>query len=156
MRPDGLSAVLDRLLPADIEANGRVELQRPTARGGLGRPEHDADLLADLVDEDDRAARAGDGGRQLPERLRHQSGLQARQRVAHVAVERTRVSAISRACSPVSGWEMSSSSVLTPRFLAYFGSRACSASMKAAVPPMCWASAMMWSASVVLPEDSGP
>ena len=34
------------------------------------------------------------------------------------AFERTSVSAISRACSPVSGWEMSSSSVLTPRFFA--------------------------------------
>jgi len=34
------------------------------------------------------------------------------------AFERTSVSAISRACSPVSGWEMSNSSVLTPRFFA--------------------------------------
>ena len=34
------------------------------------------------------------------------------------ALERTSVSAISSACSPVSGWEISSSSVLTPRFFA--------------------------------------
>ncbi len=44
----------------------------------------------------------------------------------------------------------------TPSFLAYSASRACSASMKAAMPPSFWASAMMWSASVVLPDDSGP
>ena len=45
---------------------------------------------------------------------------------------RTSTSVISRACSPLSGWLTSSSSVLTPRFFAYTGSRACSASMKAA------------------------
>ena len=35
-----------------------------------------------------------------------------------MAPERTSMSAISRACSPVSGWEISSSSVLTPRLRA--------------------------------------
>ena len=34
------------------------------------------------------------------------------------AFERTRLSQISSACSPVSGWEIKSSSVLTPSFLA--------------------------------------
>ncbi len=34
------------------------------------------------------------------------------------AFERTSVSAISRACSPVSGWEINNSSMLTPSFLA--------------------------------------
>ena len=72
------------------------------------------------------------------------------------ALDRTRVSAISSACSPVSGWEIRSSSVLTPRFFAYPASSACSASMNAAVPPSCCDSAMTWSASVVLPDDSGP
>src|SRR5213079_2470986 len=36
------------------------------------------------------------------------------------------------------------------------GSSACSASMKAQMPPFFCASATVWSASVVLPEDSGP
>ena len=45
------------------------------------------------------------------------------------------MSAISSACSPVSGWETSSASVSTPSFLAYSGSSACSASMNAAMPP---------------------
>ncbi len=44
----------------------------------------------------------------------------------------------------------------TPSLRAYSGSSACSASMKAAMPPARWAFAMAWSVSVVLPEDSGP
>ena len=69
---------------------------------------------------------------------------------------RTSTSTISSACSPVSGWEMRSSSVFTPMRPAYWGSRACSASMKAATPPRFCASAMMWRVRVVLPDDSGP
>ncbi len=73
-----------------------------------------------------------------------------------IAPERTSISAISSACSPVSGWLISRSSVRTPSSRAYFTSSACSASMKAATPPSFCASAMMCSESVVLPEDSGP
>ena len=72
------------------------------------------------------------------------------------APERISMSAISRACSPVSGWETSRASVSTPSFFAYSGSRACSASMKAAMPPSRWAFATAWSATVVFPDDSGP
>jgi len=72
------------------------------------------------------------------------------------APERTSMSAISRACSPVSGWETSSASVSTPRALAYSGSSACSASTKAAIPPARWALATACSATVVLPLLSGP
>src|SRR5260370_55313 len=68
----------------------------------------------------------------------------------------TGVSVISSACSPVSGWEIRSSSMLMPSRWAYLGSSACSASMNAAMPPSRCASAMTCSASVVLPEDSGP
>ena len=64
------------------------------------------------------------------------------------------MSTISRACSPVSGWETSSSSVSTPSFCAYSGSSACSASMNAAMPPGFCAFAMTCSASVVLPLSS--
>ena len=52
-----------------------------------------------------------------------------------IAPERISMSMISRACSPVSGWETSSASVSTPSFCAYSGSSACSASMNAAMPP---------------------
>ena len=72
------------------------------------------------------------------------------------APERTRVSAISKACSPVSGWDTSNSLTFTPKRAAYTGSRACSASIKAHVPPFFWASATMCRVMVVFPELSGP
>ena len=68
----------------------------------------------------------------------------------------TSISHISSACSPVSGWETSRFSTSTPKFFAYIGSRACSASINAALPPVFWASATIWRVSVVLPDDSGP
>ena len=52
-----------------------------------------------------------------------------------IAPLRTNASAISNACSPVSGCETNNSSVSTPNLAAYAGSNACSASMNAAVPP---------------------
>src|SRR2546425_7587146 len=69
---------------------------------------------------------------------------------------RTSVSAISSACSPVSGCETRRSSVWTPSFFAYPRSRACSASINAATPPAFCASAITCKESVVLPEASGP
>ena len=73
-----------------------------------------------------------------------------------IAPERTSVSAISNPCSPLSGCERISSSILTPKFLAYTGSIACSASIKAAVPPCFWTSAIACNVRVVFPLDSGP
>src|SRR2546427_11027991 len=72
------------------------------------------------------------------------------------APDRTRISVISRPCSPVSGWETSRLSMSTPSFFAYSTSSACSASMYAAAPPRRWAFATTCSANVVLPLDSGP
>src|SRR6266496_3168733 len=72
------------------------------------------------------------------------------------APDRTRISVISSACSPVSGWETSRLSMSTPSFFAYSTSSACSASMYAAAPPRRWALPTTCSASVVLPLDSGP
>ncbi len=72
------------------------------------------------------------------------------------AFERTSISAISSACSPLSGCETSRLSMSTPSFLAYSASSACSASMKAATPPRFCAWPITDSASVVLPDDSGP
>ena len=70
--------------------------------------------------------------------------------------ERTNDSTISNACSPVSGWEIKSSSILTPIFFEYSGSMACSASMKAQIPPFFCASAMTCKVNVVFPLLSGP
>ena len=76
--------------------------------------------------------------------------------ITSTALDETSISAISRACSPVSGWLTSRLLTSTPSFLAQVGSRACSASMNAATPPAFWALAMTCRASVVLPDDSGP
>ena len=72
------------------------------------------------------------------------------------ALDRTNISQISSACSPVSGCETRISSKFTPKRLAHDGSSACSASMNAATPPSRCVLAMAVSANVVLPLDSGP
>src|ERR1044071_6669269 len=76
--------------------------------------------------------------------------------ITSTAPERTRISVISSACSPVSGCDTSRLSMSTPSFLAYSTSSACSASMYAAAPPCRCECATTCSASVVLPLDSGP
>ena len=73
-----------------------------------------------------------------------------------IAPERIKVSVISKACSPVSGWDIRRLSRSTPRISARVGSRACSASTKAHCPPFFCASAITDKANVVLPEASGP
>ena len=72
------------------------------------------------------------------------------------AEDRTSWSATCSAISPLSGWQMTRPSVSTPAALAYAGSKACSASMKAAAPPAACTSARACRASVVLPLLSGP
>jgi hypothetical protein len=84
---DDVGALLDLLDAANVEPNRRVELQGPAARRRLGAAEHHTDLLAQLVGEDHRGLRAADGAGQLPQRLRHEAGLEADVRVAHVALE---------------------------------------------------------------------
>src|SRR5438093_1090434 len=84
---DHLVAVLEGAEAADVEPHGGVELERVAARRGLGVAEHDADLHADLVDEDDDGPRLGDGPGQLAERLRHEPRLEAHLRIAHVALD---------------------------------------------------------------------
>src|SRR5262249_21583575 len=78
---------LDRLDPADVEADARVELQPPTAGRRLGVAEHHADLLAELVREDQRRVRPRDRAGQLPQRLAHQPRLDADEAVAHLALD---------------------------------------------------------------------
>ena len=84
---DRVGAVLERLDAAHVEADRGVELQRLATGRGLGRAEHDADLLAQLVDED----RGGAGGVErtgdLAQRLGHQAGLEADVAVAHLALD---------------------------------------------------------------------
>ena len=49
---DVLAVDLDAVDATDVHADGREELEGATARRSLGVAEHDADLLAQLVDED--------------------------------------------------------------------------------------------------------
>src|SRR5690606_23886438 len=65
----------------------RIELECAPARGDLGVPEYDADLLTQLVDEHQRGVRTRYCAGQLAQGLRHQSSLDAGQRVAHVALD---------------------------------------------------------------------
>ena len=76
--------------------------------------------------------------------------------ITSTALDLMSISAMCIASSPLPGWLTSSVSSSTPSFLAQPGSRACSASMKAAMPPLRWAWATTCRASVVLPLDSGP
>src|SRR6187401_1244158 len=74
--PDRLDAFLERLDAADVEPDRRIELQRAPARSRLGRAEHDADLLAQLVREEADRVRAVERAGELAERLAHQPGLE--------------------------------------------------------------------------------
>ena len=85
--PDHPVGVLDGSNAPDVDAHGRVELQRPAAGGRFRVAEHHADLLAQLVDEQEAGTRLRHHAGQLPQRLRHQAGLQPDLRVAHLALD---------------------------------------------------------------------
>jgi hypothetical protein len=80
-------AVFDGRDAADIEADRRIELERAPTGGGFGIAEHHADLLADLVNENQAGIRFGDRSREFAHGLRHQAGLQAHMGIAHLAIE---------------------------------------------------------------------
>src|SRR5713101_4240760 len=86
-RADHPVALLDGLDAADIDAHRGVELERTAARGGFRIAEHDADLFADLVDEDEAGARLRDNRGEFAQRLRHQPRLQAHRWLTHFALE---------------------------------------------------------------------
>ena len=64
-----------------------VELQRAAAGCGFGIAEHDADLFADLVDEDQACFGFRNDAGEFAQSLRHQAGLKSHLRVAHFAFE---------------------------------------------------------------------
>src|SRR3989304_4909818 len=86
-RPDGVGPRLEGLDSADIEANRAIELQRPAAGCRLGAAEHDADLLAQLVGEDERGVGAVGRPGRLAQRLAHQPCLETDETVPHVALD---------------------------------------------------------------------
>src|SRR5262249_50025941 len=64
-RANHLVAVFDGGNAANVGTDGSIELQRATTGGGFGIAEHDADLLANLVDEDEAGARLGNDAGEL-------------------------------------------------------------------------------------------
>src|SRR5208337_2606094 len=86
-RPGHLLAILDRSDPPDIDPCRAVELQGPAAGGGLRAAEHDADLLAKLVDEYEHALGPRDSAGELAQGLAHQPRLQAHVAVANFTLE---------------------------------------------------------------------
>ena len=84
---DDLLALLDGADTADVEAHRGVELEGVTPGGGLRAAEHDADLHADLIDEDHQAVGALDVAGELAQGLGHQARLKADVGVAHLALD---------------------------------------------------------------------
>ena len=84
---DHLVAKLDLARAPNVEPNRRIEFQGIAARGGFGAAIHDADLHANLVDEDDDALGLGNRAGELAKGLTHQPRLQARQAVAHISFD---------------------------------------------------------------------
>src|SRR4051794_24741352 len=84
---DGVGALLEGLDATDVEADRRVELQRTATGGDLGRAVDDADLLAQLIDEDRRRTGVVQGTGDLAQRLAHEAGLQADVAVTHLALD---------------------------------------------------------------------
>ena len=80
-------AVFDLRAATDVEAHRRVELQGVTTGGRFGTAKHHTDFFAQLVDEDARCVRLGDGRSDFAQRLAHQSRLQSHFVVAHVAFD---------------------------------------------------------------------
>ena len=72
------------------------------------------------------------------------------------APERTSMSVISSACSPVSGWLTSSSSMSTPSFSVHRVERVLGVDEERTGAAAFCASATMCRVIVVLPDDSGP
>ena len=174
---DRLRAALDRLDAADVQAHRGVELERAAAGRRLRVAEHDADLLAQLVGEDERRVGAAHRARQLPQRLAHQPRLDADEAVAHLALDLRprhegrdgvhdddvhaagadeRLGDLERLLAGVRLRDEELVHVDAAGTGRRPGSSACSTSMKAAIPPLRCASAMTCWQTVVLPDDSGP
>src|SRR5438034_7977956 len=84
---DRLDPLLQGLDATDVEPDRRVELQRAAARSRLGRAEHDADLLAQLVREERDRVGAVQRAGGLAQALAHQPGLEADVAVAHLSFD---------------------------------------------------------------------
>ena len=85
--PTTSPAALELLDAAHIQAHRRVELQSAAAGSGLRVAVHNADLFAELVDEDGHTVGFADGAGQLAQTLGHQTSLNTHMAVAHLALD---------------------------------------------------------------------
>ena len=74
---DDIGTVFQRIYTADIQTDAGIKLECFAAGGCLRVAEHDADLLTQLVDEDDDGVGLVDCARELAQRLAHKPRLQA-------------------------------------------------------------------------------
>ena len=72
---DDFVANFDGLNAAHIETDRGIELECLTTGGGFRVAEHDADLLAELIGEDDSGFGLVDRAGKFAQRLRHKAGL---------------------------------------------------------------------------------
>src|SRR5438552_5091112 len=86
-RADYAVALFDGGDAADIHAHAGVKLEGAATGGGLRIAEHDADLFANLVDENQAGSGLGDDAGELAQRLRHEPRLQAHVAIAHFAFQ---------------------------------------------------------------------
>ena len=82
-----LTALLEGLDPAHVHSHGSIKLEGAAAGRHFRISEHDADLLAELVDEDDCTVGFADDRRKFAEGLGHQAGMQADVGITHIAVD---------------------------------------------------------------------
>src|ERR1700678_3080862 len=80
-------AFLHRCDTANDDAHGRIELERAATGGRLRIAKHDPDLLANLVNENQRRTGLRYRAGKLAQRLRHEPCLQTHVRIAHLAIE---------------------------------------------------------------------
>src|SRR5205807_7140994 len=86
-RAHDLFAILDRPDPPDVNPARAVELERAAARSRLGAAKHHADLLADLVDEDQHAFGPRDPTGELAQGLAHQPSLDSDEAVTDLPLD---------------------------------------------------------------------
>jgi hypothetical protein len=136
---DGVAGgVFERVAPANVDADAGVKLEGLAARSRFRVAKHDANLLAQLIGEDAGGFGFGqDGGEFARAWLINRacmpmvaipispsnsafgtSAATESTTITSSALERASVSQMLKASSPLSGWETSRSSKLTPSFLA--------------------------------------
>src|SRR5688572_15059866 len=84
---DDRVAILDAGNAANIDAHRRVELECAATGRRFRITEHNANLFAELIDEDQTGLRLRDRAGQFAQSLRHEARLKAHLRIAHFTLD---------------------------------------------------------------------